>query len=167
VVDDLEIGRPPVESVFVAFVVTTVAGVALALVLARMLPPPPGTPPPAVSLTVVVAAVSLAFAVAQAVLPGPRSAGCAGLAIPMVGAIALAVGGAEPATVVAALFAGVFLTPAAYYLAIRFSGPLRGSARRRPIVALVAGGLFTLLLLQALRLLAHLADRAIDWRLFR
>jgi hypothetical protein len=167
VVDDSEPGRPPVESVFVAFIATTFAGGACAQVLARMLPPPPGTPPPAVTLTMVVASVSLAFAVAQAVLPGPRSAGCAGLAIPIVGAMWLAVGGYEPATVVAALFSGVFLTPAAYYLAIRFSRPLGGVARRRPLAALVAGGLATLLLLQALRLVAHLSDPAIDWRLFR
>jgi hypothetical protein len=166
VVDDSEPGRPPAEAVFVALLVTTAVGTGLVQVLARILPPAADASPPAVALTATVACVSLAFAVAQALLPGPKSAGCAGLAIPMIGAVALAVRGHEPAIVVSALFAGVFLTPAAYYIAIRFSVALRGYARRRPLRASVAGLLGTLLLVQALRIVLHLSDPAIDWRVF-
>jgi hypothetical protein len=168
VTEDLEPGRPAVEAVFVALVVTTVAGAAFVQLLARFLPPPAANAGPVASvLTATVAGVSVAFAIAQAILPGPRSAGCFGLAIPMVGAIALAFRGLEPAAVVAALFAGVFLTPAAYYLAIRFSIRLGGFARRRPFTALVAAALGTLFLVQALRMITHLADPAIDWRILR
>ena len=145
-VHDSEPGRPPVESVFVALIATSVAGVALAQALARLLPPASAAaPPPAAALTVTVAAVSCAFALAQAALPGPKSAGCVGLAIPMAGAVALAVRGFEPAVVVAGLFAGVFLTPAAYYIAIRYSLSLRGYARRHPFTALLWGAAGTAL----------------------
>jgi hypothetical protein len=165
---DLEPGRPAIEAVFVALLVTTAAGTVLAHLLARVLPPAAaGGPPAAAALTVTVACVSLAFGFAQTVLPGSRSAGCAGLAIPMIGAITLAIGGHEPAIVVSALFAGIFLTPAAYYIAIRFSVALRAYARRRPFVAMPAGVVGALLLVQLLRVITHLADPAIDWRLVR
>ncbi len=167
VTDDTQPGRPAPESVFAAFVVTTVPAVVLVQLLARILPPPPGASPPAAALTVVVSCVSLAFAIAQALLPGPQSSGCVGLAIPMAGAVTLAFQGQEPAVVVSALFAGVFLTPTAYYLAIRFSFALRSFVRRRPITALLAAAFGSVLLLQALLLVTHLADRSIDWRLFR
>ena len=158
-VHDTEPGRPPVESVFVALVATSVAGVALAQVLARLLPPASaGAPPSAAALTITVAAVSLAFAVAQALLPGPASAGCVGLAIPMAGAVALAVRGFGPAVVVSGLFAGVFLTPAAYYIAIRYSFSLRGYARRHPFTALLGAAGGSVLVVQALRILTRLAD---------
>ena len=93
-------------------------------------------------------------------MPGPKSAGCVGLAIPMAGAVALAVRGFEPAVVVAGLFAGVFLTPAAYYIAIRYSLSLRGYARRHPFTALLAGAAGTALAGQALRILTRLAADA-------
>jgi hypothetical protein len=159
VVHDPEPGRPPVESVFVALIATSVAGVALAQVLARLLPPAAAdSPPPAAALTITVAGVSIAFALAQAVLPGPKSAGCVGLAIPMAGAVALAVRGFGPAVVVSGLFAGVFLTPAAYYIAIRYSLLLRGYARRHPFRAVLGATAGTALAAQALRLLTRLAD---------
>jgi hypothetical protein len=156
VADDRDPGRPPVEAVFVAWFATSIGATALVQLLARVLPPPSAAAPPAVALTLTVAGVSLAFAVAQAVLPGPRSSGCAGLAIPMLGAVLLAARGHEPAVVVSALFAGVFLTPAAYYIAIRLSVSLRGYARRRPLAAVTIGALGTFALVQALRLLIHL-----------
>ena len=156
-VDDPEPGRPPVESVFVALLATTVAGSRSPRCSPASFRQPAGASPPAVALTMTVAAVSLAFAVAQAVLPGPRSAGCVGLAIPMVGAVALAVRGFGPAVVVSALFAGVFLTPAAYYIAIRFSLSLRGYARRHPLTALLAAAAGAALAGQALRILTRLA----------
>lgn len=154
--DDLEPGRPPVEAVFVAWLATTVAGVVLVQVLAAFLPPPasPDAPSPAAALALTTALTAAAFAVAQALLPGPKSAGCAGLAIPMVAALTLAVRGFEPAAVVSVLFAGVFLTPAAYYLAIRLSFRLRGYARRRPIVAIAAAAACTAAVVALLRLLA-------------
>ena len=157
-VHDPEPGRPPVESVFVALIVTTVAGAALAHVLARLLPPASAGPPPSGALTVTVAAVSTAFALAQAVLPGPKSAGCVGLAIPMAGAVGLAVRGFGPAVVVSGLFAGVFLTPAAYYIAIRYSFALRGYARRHPFKALLGAAAGSVFAAQALRILTRLAD---------
>lgn len=164
--EDLEPGRPALEAVFVALVTTTIAAGALVHLLVRLLPPSAAEPAPAATLTVAVACVSLAFAGAQAVLPGPKSAGSAGLAIPMIGAIVLAVRGLDPAAVVSTLFTGVFLTPAAYYVAVRYTRSLRGYARRRPLTALtalVAGGLFVV---QALRIVTHLADPAIAWRMF-
>src|SRR5512140_490203 len=99
--EEVEPGRPAVEAVFVAWVVTTVAGLAAAHALARLLPPqlPPGTPLPAVSLTLCILYVSLAFAFAQATLPGPRSTGCLGLLVPLTGAMALAVRGLAPSAV--------------------------------------------------------------------
>jgi hypothetical protein len=152
--------------VFVAFLATTLPAAAFVQLLARILPPPAaGTAQPASALTITVTAVSVAFAVAQAVLPGPASAGCVGLAIPMAGAIELAVRGHEPAVVVSALFAGVFLTPAAYYIAIRFSSSLGGFARRRPIAALAALATGCALLAQALAIITHLADPSVDWRI--
>jgi hypothetical protein len=160
--EDLEPGRPAVESVFAALVATTFGGVALALGVALAWPPAPvapGSAAPASALTRTVVAVAVAFAVAQAALPGPRSAGCAGLLIPLVGALTLALRGHDPATVASALIAGVCLTPAAYYLAVRYSSALRGFVRRRPFSALTAGGLIVLLLVLALRLMTRLADR--------
>jgi hypothetical protein len=166
--DDLEPGRPAVEAVFVALVATAVVGIGLVHVLARVLPPSTatGSPPAAVPLTLTVLFVSLAFAVAQAILPGPRATGCFGLAIPMSGAIALALRGVEPAAIVSALFVGVFLTPTAYYIAIRLSSPLAGLFRRRPLATLLAAAVGMLMLLQAARLLTCLADRSFDWRLW-
>lgn len=159
--DDLEPGRPAVEAVFVALVATAIPGIAVVHVLARVLPPSAvGSPPAAVPLTLTVLFVSLAFAVAQAILPGPRSTGCFGLAIPMSGAIALALRGVEPAAIVSALFVGVFLTPAAYYIAIRLSFPLRGLLRRRPVATLLVGAIAALLLIAAARLFTFLADRS-------
>jgi hypothetical protein len=166
--DDLEPGRPAVEAVFVALVATTTAGVAAVQVLAALLPPPAaeGSPPTAVPLTLTVLFVSLSFAVAQAVLPGPKSAGCLGLAIPLAGSVALAFRGLDPAAVVSALFVGVFLTPAAYYMAMRFSFPLGGLLRRRPIASLLCAAAGALFLLQAVRWLTSLADGAarFPWR---
>jgi hypothetical protein len=166
--DDLGPGRPAVEAVFVALVATTTAGVAAAQILAALLPPSAaeGSPPTAVPLTLAVLFVSLTFAVAQAVLPGPKSAGCLGLAIPIAGSIALALRGLDPAAVVSALFVGVFLTPAAYYLAIRLSFPLGGLLRRRPVVALLCAAVGTFVLLRAVRWLTLLADRTdrFPWR---
>jgi hypothetical protein len=104
--------------------------------------------------------------VAQAILPGPRSTGCFGLAIPMSGALALALRGVEPAAVVSALFVGVFLTPTAYYIAIRLSWPLGGLLRRRPLVTLLGAVVGMFVLLQAARLLTFFVDRSIAWRLW-
>jgi hypothetical protein len=157
--DDLEPGRPPLEAVFVAWLATTAGGVALAQALAAVLPPPAAgsAPPAAVPLTLTVLFVSLAFGVAQAILPGPKSAGVAGLAIPMAGAIALASRGLEPAAVVSALFTGVFLTPTAYYIAIRLSIGLRGFTRRRPFVALLVGAAGSAVVVEAVRVLTRVA----------
>ncbi len=140
---------------FVAWVTTTAGGVAFVQALAAVLPPAAaeGAPSAAVPLTLTVVFVSLAFAAAQAILPGPKSAGCAGLAIPLAGAVTLAVRGLAPSAVVSALFAGVFLTPVAYYIAIRFSIRLRGFTRRRPVAALLAAALSIAVLVQALRVL--------------
>ena len=160
--DQDEIGRPAVEAVFVAWVLTTVAGLATAQALARWLPPrlPPGTPPPAASLTLCVVYVSLTFAFAQAILPGPKSTGCFGLLVPLTGATALAVRGLNPSAVVSALFAGVFLTPAAYYLAVRLSSRLRGLVRRRPVVGLIGGAIGVAAVFKVARGLTWLADPA-------
>jgi hypothetical protein len=160
--DDLEPGRPAVEAVFVALVATAIVGIGVVHVLARVLPPSAatGSPPAGVPLTLTVLFVSLAFAVAQAILPGPRSTGCFGLAIPMSGAIALALRGVEPAAIVSALFVGVFLTPTAYYIAIRLSFPLGGLLRRRPVATLLVGVIAALLLIAAARLFTFLADRS-------
>ena len=166
--DDLEPGRPAVEAVFVAFLATTVCGAAAVQALAALLPPSAveGTPPPAVPLTLAVLFVSFAFAVAQAALPGPKSTGWFGLAIPLSSAIALAFRGLDPAAIVAALFVGVFLTPTAYYMAIRWSFPLAGLLRRRPFVALLSAAAGMVLLFQAVRWLTLLADRTarFPWR---
>ncbi len=104
---------------------------AAAHAFARWLPPklPPGVPLPAVPLTISIFYVSMAFALSQAILPGPKSAGCLGLLIPLSTATALAARGLSPSVVVGALFAGVFLTPAAYYIAIRLSFRLGGLLR--------------------------------------
>jgi hypothetical protein len=160
--DNLEPGRPAVEAVFAAWVVTTVAGLVVVHPLARWLPPslPPGTLLPAVALTLGVGCVSLAFAFAQAALPGPKSTGCLGLAIPLTGAAVLAIRGLNPSAVVAALFTGVFLTPAAYYLAIRWSFSLAGLLRRRPIAVLMGGAVGAGLVLVIVRWLTFLADPA-------
>ncbi len=166
--DDLEPGRPAVEAVFVAFLATTMAGVAAVQFLAALLPPPAAeaSPPAAVPLTLTVFFVSLSFAFAQAVLPGPRSAGCLGLAIPLVGALTLAFRGLDPAAIVSALFVGVFLTPTAYYMAIRLSFPLAGLLRHRPLTSLLGAGVGTFLLLEAAGWLTLLADRTarFPWR---
>ncbi len=158
--DDVEPGRPAVAAVFVAWVLTTVAGLAAAHALARWLPPqlPPGSPLPAVPLTLCVVYVSLAFAFAQAILPGPKSTGCVGLLIPLTGVTALAVHGLNPSAVVGALFTGVFLTPAAYYLAVRLSFPLRGLVRRRPLVGLLGGAIGVAGVFETARWLTWLAD---------
>jgi hypothetical protein len=168
VADDVEPGRPAVEAVFVALLATTAVGVAAVQILAAVLPPSAavGSPSPAVALTLTVLFVSLSFAIAQAVLPGPKSAGCFGLAIPLVGALALAFRGLDPAAVVSALFVGVFLTPTAYYMAIRLSFPLGGRLRRHPIASLVCAAAGAFILLQAVRWLTLLADRTarFPWR---
>jgi hypothetical protein len=168
VTDEVEPGRPAVEAVFVALLATATAGIAAVQVLAALLPPPSveGSPPTAVPLTLTVLFVSLAFAVAQASLPGPKSTGFFGLAIPLAGAIALAFRGLEPAAIVSALFVGVFLTPAAYYMAIRLSFSTGGLLRRHPVVALACAGAGTWLLLEIARWLTLLADRAAQfpWR---
>ena len=160
--EKVEPGRPAVEAVFVAWVLTTVAGLAAAHALARWLPPglPPGTPLPAAPLTLCLVYVSLAFAFAQAILPGPKSTGCLGLLAPLTGAIALAVRGLNPSAVVGALFAGVFLTPAAYYLAVRLSFALRGFVRRRPVAGLLGGATGAAAVFEVARWLTWLADPA-------
>jgi hypothetical protein len=160
--DNNEPGRPAFEAAFAAWVVTTLAGLVVVHLLARWLPPklPPGTPLPAGPLTLSVGYVALAFAFAQALLPGPKSTGCLGLAIPLTGATALAVRGLSPSAVVAALFAGVFLTPVAYYLAIRWSFSLAGLLGRRPLVALTGGAVGAGLVLGVARWLTFLADPA-------
>jgi hypothetical protein len=107
--------------------------------------------------------VSVAFAVAQAALPGPRSTSGFGLAIPLAGAIALAFRGLDPAAVVSALFVGVFLTPAAYYLALRLSLPLDGLLRHRPFTALL-GVAVGLLLLYAVRMTLLESHGRFPWR---
>lgn len=167
--DDLEPGRPAVEGVFVAWVVTTAAGLVAVHALARWLPPwpPPGVPLPAVPLTVSLLYVSLAFAFAQAILPGPKSAGVAGLLIPLSAAIAMAVRGLGASAVVGVLFAGVFLTPAAYYLAIRLSFSYGGLLRRRPLVALLCAVAGTMLVVVLARWLTWLADPATHGRFWR
>jgi hypothetical protein len=159
--DDLEPGRPAVEAVFAALVATAIAGVAAVQTLAALLPPSAaeGSPPPAVPLTLTVLVVSASFAVAQAVLPGPKSVGCFGLAIPLAGAVALAFRGIDAAAVVSALFVGVFLTPVAYYMAIRFSFSLGGLARRHPVGALAGAAAGTFFVFEAVRWLTLLADR--------
>ena len=164
--EDLEPGRPAVEGVFAAWVVTATGGLVAVHAFARWLPPwlPPGVPLPAVPLTVGMLYVSLAFAFAQAALPGPKSAGCAGLLIPLSAAVAMAVRGLGPSAVVGTLFAGVFLTPAAYYLAIRLSFPFGGLLRRRPLVALLAGAAGTALVVVTARWLTWLADPATHGR---
>ena len=160
--EEVEPGRPAVEAVFVAWAVTTVAGLAAAHALARLLPPqlPPGTPLPAVPLTLCILYVSLAFAFAQATLPGPRSTGCLGLLVPLTGAMALAVRGLAPSAVVGALFAGVFLTPAAYYLAVRLTSRLGGLVRRRPFTGLLGGAIGLAVVYEAARWLTWLSDPA-------
>lgn len=167
--EDLEPGRPAVEGVFVAWVVTAIAGLLSVHVLARWLPPwpPPGVPLPAIPLTLSMLYVSLAFAVAQAILPGPKSAGCVGLLIPLSAAIAVALRGLGASAVVGVLFAGVFLTPAAYYLAIRLSFPYGGLLRRRPLVALLCGAAGTALVIVLARWLTWLADPATHGRFWR
>jgi len=166
--DDVEPGRPAVEAVFVALLATAIPAVAAVQVLAALLPPSAaeGSPPTAVPLTLTVLFVSLAFAAAQAILPGPKSTGCFGLAIPLAGAIALASRGLDPAAIVSALFVGVFLTPAAYYTAIRLSFSMGGLLRRHPVVSLLCAAAGTLLLLEAARWLTLLADRSarLPWR---
>jgi hypothetical protein len=166
--DEVEPGRPAVEAVFVALVATTIAGVAAVQVLAALLPPPAaeGSLPTAVPLTLTVLFVSVSFALAQAVMPGPKSAGCFGLAIPLVGSVALAFRGLDPSAVVSTLFVGVFLTPTAYYIAVRLSFPLGGMLRRRPIASLLCAAAGALVLLQAVRWLTLLADRTarFPWR---
>jgi hypothetical protein len=164
--DQREPGRPAVEAVFVAWVLTAVAGLAVAHALARWLPPglPPGTPLPAVPLTLCVVYVSLAFAFAQVTLPGPRSTGCLGLLVPLTGATALAVRGLHPSAVVGALFAGVFLTPAAYYLSVRLSCSLRGFVRRRPLVGLFGGAFGVAAVFEMARWVTWLADAATHGR---
>jgi hypothetical protein len=158
--DDLEPGRPAVEAVFVSWVATTVAGLLAVHGLARWLPPqlPPGTPLPAVPLTLSIVYISLAFAFAQAILPGPKSTGCLGLIIPLTGATALAVRGLNPSAVVAALFTGVFLTPVAYYVAVRWSFPLAGVLRRHPVAGLLGGAVGAGLVLEVARWLTLLWD---------
>jgi hypothetical protein len=160
--DDLEPGRPAVEAVFAAFLTTAFAGVAAAQILAALLPPPvsEASPATAVPLTLSVFFVSTAFAVAQAVLPGPRSTGWFGLVIPLAGAIALAFRGLDPAAVVSALVVGIFLTPAAYYLAVRLSFPLGGLLRHRPLSSLLGAAVGLFVLLYAARWMTLLADRA-------
>jgi hypothetical protein len=103
--DDFEPGRPAVEAVFAALLTTAILGVAAVQILAALLPPQAseGSPATAVPLTLGVCFVSIAFAVAQAVLPGPRSTGWFGLAIPLAGAIALAFRGLDPSAIVSAL----------------------------------------------------------------
>jgi hypothetical protein len=166
--DDLEPGRPAVEGVFVAFLTTATLGVAAVQGLAALLPPPAseGSPATAVPLSLCVLFVSIAFAVAQAVLPGPRSTGWFGLAIPLAGAIGLALRGLDPAAIVSALFVGVFLTPAAYYIAMRLSFPLAGLLRHRPFSSLLGAAVATFLLFHAARWLTFLADRSarFPWR---
>ncbi len=166
--DDLDPGRPAVEAVFVAFLTTAILGVAAAQILAALLPPPvsEASPATAVPLTLSVFFVSLAFAVAQAVLPGPRSTGWFGLAIPLAGAVALAFRGLDPAAIVSALFVGIILTPAAYYVAIRLSFPLGGLLRHRPFSSLLGAAVGLFLLLYAARWMTLLADRAarFPWR---
>ena len=160
--EQVDPGRPAVEAVFVAWVLTTIAGLAAAHALARWLPPelPPGTPLPAVSLTLCIVYVALAFAFAQAILPGPKSTGCLGLLVPLTGAIALAVRGLNPSAVVSALLAGVFLTPAAYYLAVRLSIRLRDLVRRRPLAGLLGGAIGVAAVFEIVRWLTWLADPA-------
>jgi hypothetical protein len=159
--DDVEPGRPAVEAVFVALVATAIPAVAAVQILAALLPPSAaeGNPPTAVPLTLAVLFVSLAFAAAQAILPGPKSTGCFGLAIPLAGAIGLAIRGLDPSAIVSALFVGVFLTPAAYYMAIRLSFSTGGLLRRRPVVSIFCAAAGTLFLLGAARWLTFLADR--------
>lgn len=164
-IDDAEPGRPAVAAVFAAFVLTAVGGVVLVHGLAAVLPPAsPGAPPPAAPLTLTILFVSLAFAVAQAILPGPRSSGCFGLAIPMAGAVALAARGVEPASVVSALFVGTFITPAAYYLAIRLSFALAGFLRRHPLAAVFMAAAGMLLVVETARAVTYLADRSTGGR---
>jgi hypothetical protein len=162
VADDVEPGRPAVEAVFVAMVATAIVGVALVHVLAAVLPPQAdaGTRPPALPLTLAVLSVSFSFAIAQAALPGPRSSGWFGLAIPLAAGIALASRGLSPSAVVSPVFIGVFLTPAAYYIAIRLSFPLAGLARHRPLTALLAAAVLLALLYQAARWITFAADKA-------
>ena len=143
---------------------TAVGGVVLVHGLAAVLPPAsPGAPPPAAPLTLTILFVSLAFAVAQAILPGPRSSGCFGLAIPMAGAVALAARGVEPASVVSALFVGTFITPAAYYLAIRLSFALAGFLRRHPLAAVFMAAAGMLLVVETAPR-RHVPRRPIDRR---
>lgn len=160
--DDLEPGRPAVEAVFVAFIATTMAGVVAVLAIAALVLPagPAGSPPTAISLSRAVLLVSLSFAAAQAVLPGPKSAGCFGLAIPLAGAVVLAYRGLSPSAVVSALLVGVCLTPAAYFLAVRLSFPLGGLLGRRPVSTVAAAAAAILILLEIVRRLAVLADLA-------
>jgi hypothetical protein len=166
--DELEPGRPAVEAVFAAFLATASLGVGAVHVLAALLPPPAseGSPATAVPLTLCVCFVSVAFAVAQAALPGPRSTGWFGLAIPLAGAMGLAFRGLDPAAIVSALFLGVFLTPAAYYMAIRLSFPLRGLLRHRPLTALFGAATGLCLLFYAVTWMTFLADRSarFPWR---
>jgi hypothetical protein len=166
--DDFEPGRPAVEAAFVAFLTTATLGVAVVQLLAVLLPPPAseGSPATAVPLTLCVLFVSTAFAVAQAALPGPRSTGWFGLAIPLAGAIGLALRGLDPAAIVSALFVGVILTPAAYYMAIRLSFPMAGLLCRRPTSSLLAAAVGMFLLLCAAGWMTLLADRTarFPWR---
>lgn len=166
--DDFEPGRPAVEAVFAAFLTTAILGVAAVQILAALLPPPAseGSPATAMPLTLSVCFVSIAFAVAQAALPGPRSTGWFGLALPLAGAIALAFRGVDPSAIVSALFVGIFLTPAAYYLAIRLSFPLAGLLRHRPFTALLGAAVGLFLLLYAVSWMTRLAERSarFPWR---
>ncbi len=164
--DDNEIGRPAVEAVYVGWVLTTIGGLAVAHALARWLPPalPPAAPQPAAPLTLCVIYVSLAFACAQSLLPGPKSTGCLGLLIPLTGATGLALRGLNASAVVAALFAGVFLTPAAYYLAVRHSLGLRGLLRRRPLTAMLCAVIGAAAVFLAARWLTWLGDPATHGR---
>jgi alpha-1,2-mannosyltransferase len=163
--DATEPGRPPLEAVFVSLVATASVGVGVVHAVARMLPPA-GVQPGAVTawpLTLTTLFVCVSFAVAQAILPGPRSVGYAGLAIPLAGATTLAIRGLDAAVVVAALFTGVFLTPAAYYVAIRLSGRLSGMLARRRTASLLWGLLGLLVLVQGARLGTYMADPSFDW----
>jgi len=78
----------------------------------------------------------------------------------LTGAIALAVRGLNPSAVVSALLAGVFLTPAAYYLAVRLSIRLRDLVRRRPLAGLLGGAIGVAAVFEIVRWLTWLADPA-------
>jgi hypothetical protein len=167
--DDQEPGRPAVEAAFAAWTLTTIGGLIVVHLLGRWLPPPPspGDALPAAALTLAVLYVSTAAAVAEALLPGPRSTGGLGLLIPLTAAVALAVRGLSPSAVVAALFGGVVLTPASYFLAIRLTFPLRGRLRRHPVSTVLAGALAAVAVFEAARWLTWLADPATRGRFWQ